>query len=114
MAWLIQRFSNSRKVKSTISLVKILCLVWPASTRLHPGFPDDPPVPYVVGMNLNSPLNPHSALASGGNDSSKINTSHTREAYMLYGGVVWGPDKKDECYNIRDYWPQTGVNFLRS
>jgi hypothetical protein len=63
-------------------------------------------------MNPNSPLNPYSAMASGGNDKSKITTSPTEEAYTLYGGVVGGPDKKDNYYDIRNDWPQTGVKFL--
>jgi len=64
---------------------------------------------YVVGMNPNSPRNPHSALASGGNDISNINTSPPVEAYTLYGGVVGGPDKRDNFYDIRDDWPQTEI-----
>jgi len=66
-------------------------------------------VPYVVGMNPNSPHNPHSALASGGNDISNINTSPPAEAYVLYGGVVGGPDQRDRYYDIRDDWPQTEI-----
>jgi hypothetical protein len=109
---LIRRFSNSRKVKSTTSSVKTPCPVCPTPVRSHPGFPDDPPAPYVVGTNPNSPLNPYSAMASGGNDASKINSSPQGEAYILYGGVVGGPDKKDNYYDLRNDWPQTGVRLF--
>ena len=53
-------------------------------------------------------------MASGGNDSSKINSLPQAEAYTLYGGVIAGPEKNDNYYDIRDDWPQTGVKFLRS
>ena len=66
-------------------------------------------VPYIVGSNPNSPANPHSALASGGNDISNISTSPPEEAYVLYGAVVGGPDKKDRFWDIRSDWPQTEV-----
>lgn len=65
--------------------------------------------PYVVGSNPNSPQNPHSALASGGNDISEINTSPLQEAYVLYGAVVGGPDSSDRFYDIRSDWPETEV-----
>ena len=69
-------------------------------------------VPYVVGVNPNSPSNPHSALASGGFDVDKIDSDPAQEAHILYGAVVGGPDKKDRFYDIRSDWPQTEVNFL--
>lgn len=65
--------------------------------------------PYVVGSNPNSPTNPHSAMASGGNDLSHIDTSPPQEAYILYGAVVGGPDNKDRFYDIRSDWPETEV-----
>lgn len=65
--------------------------------------------PYVVGSNPNSPANPHSAMASGGNDIDHIDTSPPQEAYVLYGGVVGGPDQKDRFYDIRSDWPETEV-----
>ncbi|KAH9960515.1 glycoside hydrolase family 9 protein [Russula dissimulans] len=65
--------------------------------------------PYVVGSNPNSPANPHSAMASGGNDISNIDTSPPQEAYVLYGAVVGGPTEKDKFYDIRSDWPQTEV-----
>ncbi|KAI0248718.1 glycoside hydrolase family 9 protein [Lactifluus subvellereus] len=65
--------------------------------------------PYIVGSNPNSPVNPHSAMASGGNDIRNIDTSPPQEAYVLYGGVVGGPDKNDRFYDIRSDWPETEV-----
>jgi hypothetical protein len=69
------------------------------------------PAPYVVGSNPNSPANPHSAMASGGNDISQIDTSPPQEAYILYGAVVGGPDDKDRFYDIRSDWPETEVSY---
>jgi endoglucanase len=63
--------------------------------------------PYVVGSNPNSPANPHSAMASGGDNLSLIDTSPRQEAYVLYGAVVGGPDSKDSFYDIRSDWPET-------
>ncbi|KAF8591471.1 glycoside hydrolase family 9 protein [Ramaria rubella] len=65
--------------------------------------------PYVVGSNPNSPSNPHSALASGGDDIGAIDTSPPQEAYVLYGGVVGGPDRDDQFWDIRSDWPQTEI-----
>ncbi|KAG2058833.1 glycoside hydrolase family 9 protein [Suillus hirtellus] len=65
--------------------------------------------PYIVGANPNSPQNPHSAMASGGNNISDINTSPPQEAYVLYGGVIGGPDKYDRFFDIRADWPETEV-----
>ncbi|KAH7887884.1 glycoside hydrolase family 9 protein [Phlebopus sp. FC_14] len=64
-------------------------------------------VPYVVGANPNSPQNPHSAMASGGNNISNINNDPSQEAYVLYGAVVGGPDKYDRFFDIRGDWPET-------
>lgn len=66
-------------------------------------------VPYVVGMNPNSPSNPHSAPASGGNDSGKVDNAPPEELHILYGAVVGGPDSSDQFYDIRSDWPQTEV-----
>ncbi|KAL5530542.1 hypothetical protein ACEPAF_6800 [Sanghuangporus sanghuang] len=63
--------------------------------------------PYVVGSSPNSPQNPHSATASGGSDISNIDTDPPQEAYVLYGAVVGGPDRRDRFYDIRSDWPQT-------
>jgi len=65
--------------------------------------------PYVVGVNPNAPTNPHSAMASGGNDIGEIDTVPQQEAYVLYGAVVGGPDKRDNFYYIRSDWPQAEV-----
>ena len=66
-------------------------------------------VPYIVGVNPNSPTNPHTAIASGGNDIGNIDTSPAQEAYVLYGAVVGGPDANDKFWDIRSDWPQTEV-----
>ncbi|KLO10154.1 family 9 glycosyl hydrolase [Schizopora paradoxa] len=62
--------------------------------------------PYVVGMNPNSPQNPHSALASGGDNVAQIDSVPAQEAYVLYGAVIGGPDKNDRMYDIRSDWPE--------
>ncbi|THV08695.1 9 glycosyl hydrolase [Dendrothele bispora CBS 962.96] len=66
-------------------------------------------VPYVVGVNPNSPSNPHSAMASGGDDIGNIDTVPEKEAYVLYGAVIGGPDKRDRFFDIRSDWPETEV-----
>ncbi|KAG8744876.1 hypothetical protein FRC10_009246 [Ceratobasidium sp. 414] len=65
--------------------------------------------PYVVGSNPNSPSNPHSAPASGGNDVGSINRSPPQESNVLYGAIIGGPDKSDRFFDIRDDWPETEV-----
>ncbi|EJD00966.1 Six-hairpin glycosidase [Fomitiporia mediterranea MF3/22] len=62
---------------------------------------------YIVGSSPNSPKNPHSAISSGGNDVSKIDTEPPEEAYILFGSIVGGPDKQDRYYDIRSDWPET-------
>jgi len=66
-------------------------------------------VPYIVGVNPNSPKNPHSAMASGGYDVGNIDTDPPVEAHVLYGAVVGGPDKRGRYFDIRSDWPQTEV-----
>lgn len=63
--------------------------------------------PYIVGIHPNSPSNPSSAIAAGGNDINSINTNPTEMAYVLYGALVGGPAKDDKFYNLRDDYPQT-------
>ncbi|KAI0321872.1 family 9 glycosyl hydrolase [Amylostereum chailletii] len=65
--------------------------------------------PYIVGSNPNSPSNPHSAMASGGDDINNIDTVPQQEAYVLYGAVVGGPNKDDRFWDIRSDWPETEV-----
>jgi len=67
-------------------------------------------VPYIVGVNPNSPKNPHSAMASGGFQIEEIDTDPVDETYILYGAVVGGPDKRGKFFDIRSDWPQTEVN----
>jgi hypothetical protein len=69
-------------------------------------------VPYIVGINPNSPQNPHSAPASGGTDIGNIDTSPPTEAYVIYGGVVGGPDKNDDFWDERKDWVQTEVSAI--
>ncbi|THH07875.1 hypothetical protein EW146_g9178 [Bondarzewia mesenterica] len=59
--------------------------------------------------NSNSPSNPHSAMASDGNDITQLDTSPTQEAYVLYGAVIGGPNKQDWFFNIHSDWPETEV-----
>lgn len=68
-------------------------------------------VPYIVGMHPNSPANPHSALATGASpaDIANIDTVPTQEAYVLYGGVVGGPDAQDRFWDMRSDWVQNEV-----
>ncbi|KAI7854298.1 Six-hairpin glycosidase-like protein [Circinella umbellata] len=65
--------------------------------------------PYVCGVHMNSPHNPHHAGASGGSDINNIETSPTEEKYLLYGAIVGGPDKEDKFYDERNDWAQTEV-----
>ncbi|KZV77202.1 glycoside hydrolase family 9 protein, partial [Peniophora sp. CONT] len=66
-------------------------------------------VPYIVGVNPNSPSNPHSAAASGGDNISAIDTDPAQEAYVLYGAVIGGPDKQDRYFDRRSDWVETEV-----
>lgn len=70
-------------------------------------------VPYVVGINPNSPSNPHSAMASGGTNVSAIDTDPLNTTYILYGAVIGGPDVNDKYFDIRSDWPQTEVSPFR-
>lgn len=62
---------------------------------------------YQVGLHPNSPTNPHSALAAGGNDVNNINNSPPVERHVLYGAVVGGPASNDDYYDIRDDYDQS-------
>ncbi|KAF7981656.1 hypothetical protein HWV62_32770 [Athelia sp. TMB] len=64
-------------------------------------------VPYVVGVNPNAPTNPHSAMASGGDNISAIDTSPPVEAYVLYGAVPGGPSKTDQFFDLRSDWVES-------
>ncbi|KAI9321243.1 Six-hairpin glycosidase-like protein [Dichotomocladium elegans] len=65
--------------------------------------------PYVCGVHMNSPHNPHHAGASGGSDINNIDTSPPEEKYILYGAIIGGPDKDDKFYDERNDWAQTEV-----
>ncbi|PIL36910.1 hypothetical protein GSI_00600 [Ganoderma sinense ZZ0214-1] len=73
-------------------------------------------VPYVVGLHPNSPANPHSAISTGWvppNPSvlapTNYDTDPPQEAYVLYGGVVGGPDTRDQFWDLRSDWAQNEV-----
>jgi endoglucanase len=63
--------------------------------------------PYIVGVHPASPQNPHSALASGGNDIATIDSVPEQEAHVLYGAIVGGPDLHDRFYDVRSDYIQT-------
>ncbi|KAI0356489.1 Six-hairpin glycosidase [Trametes cingulata] len=73
-------------------------------------------VPYVVGTHPNSPSNPHSAISTGyappnGSLSAPddLDNDPPQEAYVLYGGVVGGPDANDRFWDLRSDWVQNEV-----
>ena len=70
-------------------------------------------VPYIVGIHPNAPTNPHSALATGAapKDIANLDTVPLHEAYVLYGGVVGGPDKNDRFWDLRSDWVQGEVGL---
>lgn len=70
-------------------------------------------VPYIVGIHPNAPSNPHSALATGAapQDIANLDTVPLHEAYVLYGGVVGGPDKNDLFWDMRSDWVQNEVGL---
>ncbi|KAG0223107.1 hypothetical protein BGW42_006099 [Actinomortierella wolfii] len=65
--------------------------------------------PYIVGVHYNSPINPHSALAAGGNSPNTIDTYPEQEAYTLFGALVGGPDHRDRFKDQRSDWRQSEV-----
>jgi endoglucanase len=69
---------------------------------------------YMVGMHPNSPQNPHSAPASGGDDIGNIRNDPPVPAHVLYGAVVGGPLENDQFWDWRDDWVQTEVSGLGS
>ncbi|KAG8905063.1 hypothetical protein FRB99_000752 [Tulasnella sp. 403] len=66
-------------------------------------------MPYVVGVNPNSPTKPHDAKSAGGNNSSSIDTNPVDSVHILYGAAVGGPDKQGRYFNIRSDWPESEV-----
>ncbi|KAG9061535.1 hypothetical protein KI688_007113 [Linnemannia hyalina] len=65
--------------------------------------------PYVVGVHPNSPTNPHSSLAAGGRSTDSIDTEPLKEAHILLGALVGGPDKNDHFQDLRSNWRQNEV-----
>ena len=72
----------------------------------------DPVAVYMVGMHPNSPQNPHSAPASGGDNIGDIRNDPPVPAHVLYGAVVGGPLENDQFWDWRDDWVQTEVGHL--
>ena len=75
-----------------------------------------PLVPYIVGTHPNSPHNPHSAISTGYAPADgllsapeDLDTDPEEEAYVLYGGVVGGPDANDLFWDLRSDWVQNEV-----
>lgn len=66
-------------------------------------------MPYMVGVHPNSPVNPHSALAAGGRSASSVDTYPEKEAHVLKGALVGGPDKNDRFLDQRSNWRQSEV-----
>ena len=65
---------------------------------------------YLVGMHPNSPQNPHSAPASGGDNIGDIRNDPPVPAHVLYGAIVGGPLENDQFWDWRDDWVQTEVS----
>ncbi|KAG0374011.1 hypothetical protein BGX24_010954 [Mortierella sp. AD032] len=65
--------------------------------------------PYIVGVHPNAPTNPHSALAAGGRSTESIDTDPVKEAHILLGALVGGPDKNDRFQDQRSNWRQNEV-----
>ncbi|KAF9978181.1 hypothetical protein BGZ75_010122 [Mortierella antarctica] len=65
--------------------------------------------PYIVGVHPNSPINPHSAPASGGTSADTIDSFPEKETYTIYGALVGGPDKNDRFEDKRSDWRQNEV-----
>ncbi|KAG0354316.1 hypothetical protein BG005_006576 [Podila minutissima] len=65
--------------------------------------------PYMVGVHPNSPVNPHSALAAGGRGADSVDTWPEKEAHVLKGALVGGPDKNDRFLDQRSNWRQSEV-----
>ena len=87
-------------------------LVGFALSQLNYVLGDNPmTMPYIVGMHPNSPVNPHTAIATGAapQDIANLDTVPAQERYVLYGGVVGGPDKNDQYWDLRSDWAQSEV-----
>ncbi|KAF9360540.1 hypothetical protein BGX26_008960 [Mortierella sp. AD094] len=70
--------------------------------------------PYIVGVHPNSPANPHSALAAGGKGTDSIDTYPVKEAHVLLGALVGGPDKCDRFFDQRSNWRQNEVKWIEA
>lgn len=60
-------------------------------------------------MHPNSPQNPHSAPASGGNNLTTLRTNPPTNLHVLYGAMVGGPLDSDQYWDYRDDWVENEV-----
>ncbi|TXT15499.1 hypothetical protein VHUM_00002 [Vanrija humicola] len=63
--------------------------------------------PYMVGLHPNSPKNPQTAPASGGDNVLDVRNDPPTEPYIIYGAIPGGPLKSDEFWDYRDDWVQS-------
>ena len=64
---------------------------------------------YLVGSHPNSPQNPHSAPASGGDNINNVRNDPPLNEHVLYGAMVGGPLANDRFWDWRDDWIQTEI-----
>ncbi|KAL1413821.1 hypothetical protein Q8F55_001605 [Vanrija albida] len=63
--------------------------------------------PYMVGLHPNSPVNPQSAPAAGGDNVTDVRNDPPTEAHVIYGAIPGGPLRSDNFWDWRDDWVQT-------
>lgn len=108
-AMLLTHFATSVVPSSSANYTQYLTF---AQSQLNYVLGNNPmTMPYVVGTHPNSPVNPHSALATGASpqDIAHLDTVPAQEHYVLYGGVVGGPDKNDQYWDLRSDWVQSEI-----
>ncbi|ORY93845.1 Six-hairpin glycosidase-like protein [Syncephalastrum racemosum] len=66
-------------------------------------------MPYIVGVNADSPKNPRHAGAAGGANSEAFENDAYPTNYTLYGALVAGPDANDEFQDKRSAASFTSV-----
>ncbi|KAL4241476.1 Endoglucanase [Abortiporus biennis] len=108
-AMLLTRYANTVLPQSSPKRAQYLAF---ARSQLDYVLGNNPmTVPYIVGTHPNSPVNPHTAIATGAqpSDIDNLDTVPAQERYVLYGAVVGGPDKKDRFWDLRSDWAQGEV-----
>ena len=108
-AMLLTRFATFVLPVSSPKRVQYLSF---AQSQLNYALGNNPmTVPYIVGTHPNSPVNPHSAIATGADpsDISNLDTDPTQERFVIYGAIVGGPDKHDNFWDLRSDWAQGEV-----